>query len=171
MSHDTSQGASWVEAKTSITTAGGNIYGIQLNGYIFAPTLNATSSSTIPTTAAAGFSDTSSNAITTSAATFMSFGDSTAVTATTLPQKTAPVRNGMTSAEVVGVGVGVALAVVGLCALIIGVLLIRRHRLNANTERNPPAFRPLKGKTWVEDFTENPQHGYRFEMSAMPKDI
>jgi hypothetical protein len=77
----------------------------------------------------------------------------------------------MTSAEVIGVGVGVALALVGLGALIIGVLLIRRHRLNANAERASTASPPLKGRTWVEDFTGNPQYGHRFEMSATPKEI
>jgi hypothetical protein len=172
MSLDTSQDESWVEATTLITAQGGKVYGIQLNGYIFGPTLSASSSNTIPTTAATGFSDTSSAIIPTAAATFMSStGNSAAAKTTSLSQTTTAGRNGMTSAEVIGVGVGVALAVVGLCALITGVLLIRRHRLNANAERTSTACPPLKGRTWIEDFTRNSQYGCRFELSATPKEI
>jgi hypothetical protein len=39
--------SAWVSATTSITASGGNVFGVQLNGYIFAPT------STAPPTGAA----------------------------------------------------------------------------------------------------------------------
>ena len=149
MSHNAAIGA-WVSATTLITASGGNVNGIQLNGYIFdtSPTA-ASATSTATPTVAGGFSLSSS-----------------------------PARSGMSRSSVAGVGVGVTLALVGFCALVTGCLMIRWYRQKAarvgvltthNNGTSPPYLSP-EVSSWVDRPTTNASHhGSVYEMGVGPK--
>lgn len=117
----------WNLTTTSIRATDGNVYGIQLNGYIFAPTLGLTSNT--------------------------SPGGASSTTLTSTQS-----RGGINKASAAAVGVGVTLTIVGLCALIAGLFLIRRHRermaatdgLTTNSHGPSPPYSSLEVRTWSD---------------------
>ena len=112
MSGDTAL-ESWVPATTLITASGSNVYGVPVNGYVFAPT----------TTTMSGRATSSSD-------------DTSALTnAPTSGSTSVPARIGLSSGEKAGIGVGVTLAILGLRTLLVAWFLIRQHRRKAlNTD-------------------------------------
>lgn len=110
MSGDTVHEA-WVSATTLITASGGSVYGIPMNGYVF-----ASASLAATTTTATPAPVTSSSRI----------NVSTSV-ATNVPAGT-PNPSRLSLGAKAGIGVGVTLAILGLCTFVTAWVLIRRHR-------------------------------------------
>jgi len=110
MSGDTAHQA-WVSATTLITASGGSVYGIPMNGYVFA----STSLAAMTTTATPARVTSSSR-----------MSASTSVSTDVLASTPAPSR--LSLGAKAGIGVGVTLAILGLCTLVTTWVLIRRHR-------------------------------------------
>ena len=127
MSGDNTLG-SWVTATTLITASGGNVYGVPVNGYIFAATTTATSARQTSS------SDTS-HPTSISASTPISISSSTPISVSSSAPMNVPLnvppRVGLSSGARAGIGVGITLSILSLCALLTTWCLIRRQRRRA----------------------------------------
>ena len=114
MSGDTVHDA-WVSATTLITASGGSVYGIPMNGYVFASNpLVATTTATMTTATPARVTSSSWTRVSTSVATDVAIST--------------PAPSRLSLGAKAGIGVGVTLAILGLCTLVTTWVLIRRHR-------------------------------------------
>lgn len=97
----------YLPATTTISQFGGSVYGVQINGFIFStPTTSTTASTT-------NASETSTTPTISSAINQQSSTSSSA---------------GLTTGAKIGIGVGVSLSVLGLCALVLAFFLVRRSK-------------------------------------------
>ncbi|PMD59208.1 uncharacterized protein K444DRAFT_664331 [Hyaloscypha bicolor E] len=137
-------------ASATISSEGASVFGVQLNGYIFAPSSTASSSSSI-----------------------LSLATSTGPTVSPTSSQT-PSTGGLSTGVRAAIGVGVSLAVLGLCALFVSLFCIRRYRKKAaasdsgvNFNGSSPPLRNwiLKGNDRLER-SEMEQPTTRYELAG-----
>jgi hypothetical protein len=132
----------WSETSTVLGST--HVVGVQINGWNFAPPTTSTSSSsttstgsssrsTLPSSSGSSFSSSSSssgsNTGTSQSALPGSASTSSSSSSTNLPLSNAGTTpSGMSTGSKAALGVGVALAVLGIAALVFAFFLIRRHR-------------------------------------------
>jgi len=137
-------------ASATISAEGASVYGVQLNGYVFAPSSTTSSSSSI-----------------------LSLATSTRPTVSPTSSQR-PSTGGLSTGARAAIGVGVSLAVLGLCALFVTLFCIRRYRkkagasdTSANSNDSSPPLRNwiLKGNDRAEaERSEMEQPITRYEL-------